>query len=110
MTRSSKELAEAGVPAPAVSFRRWRRERGLTLQSMAHMLGLSFRTLHDYELGHRRGTDATKDKIAAFVERWEHVPAAREALETEVRRTKLRYRAAALARCKARGFRVPDEG
>lgn len=109
MTYSSKELLARGVAAPAVRLRKWRRERGLTRQSMATMLGVSIRTLDEYELGKRAPTDATKDKIAAFIERWQKVPAVREALENEVRRSKMRYRAAALGRCKARGFEVPDE-
>jgi hypothetical protein len=73
---------------------------------MAHMLGVDANTLHRYEMGLIRG--AVGDKIAAFIQRWERVPAAREALEAEVRRSRLRYRAAALARCKARGFAVPE--
>lgn len=103
---STRELLDRGVAPHIVSFRKWRRERGLTRSSMATMIGISVRTLDNYEHARCGAQDATKDKIAAFLARWERVPAARDALEAEVRRTKLRYRAAALARCKARGFKV----
>lgn len=104
MTYSSKELARQGVAPEAVGWRKWRSERGLTLRSMATMVGVDMATIRRSELGETKGKAG--DKIAAFIARWERVPAVREALEAEVRRQKLRYRSAALARCKARGFKV----
>lgn len=76
---------------------------------MATMLGIGEATLYAFETGKRDTTDDVKDAIRAFIERWEKVPAAREALDAEVRRSRLRYRLAALERCKARGFEVPGD-
>lgn len=102
MTKLSKELLAEGHTRGA-GMRKWRRERGLTMRSMAHMLGCCEWTLHHHETGKfvafREELDAA---YTAFVKRWETVPAFRERLEREVHRTKMRYRAAALERHRER--------
>ncbi len=72
---------------------------------MATMLGVDRRTLERLELGQACGPTAAE--FEAFIARWERVPDVRERLEAEVRRTALRYRAAAVARNAARSA-IPD--
>jgi transcriptional regulator with XRE-family HTH domain len=99
MTVSTKELAERGVDP---SWRRWRRDRGLTLRSMAAMLDVDHNTLRRLETGVRVHPH-TILVWQLFVARWENVPEFREGLAEEVHRTKMRYRAAALKRNAERG-------
>jgi DNA-binding XRE family transcriptional regulator len=108
MSYSARELKDRGVAPEAIGWRRWRRERGLTQRAMATMLDMSVRTLVYLEQGVYAEGPAS-DKLAAFIARWSKVPEMQERMAEEARRTKLRYRAAALARCKARGYEVPAE-
>jgi len=78
--------------------RRWRRARGLTITSMAHMLGWSVDLLYRHERGKAKPSAASQACYDAFVKRWERVPEFQAKLAQEVHRTKMRYRAAALAR------------
>jgi len=80
------------------SKRRWRRARGMTITSMAHMLGWSVDRLRKHELGKAKPRAASEATYQAFVQRWERVPEFQAKLAQEVHRTKMRYRAAALAR------------
>lgn len=109
MTMASHELRAKGVAEYVISRRRWRRERGLTIQSMACMIGVSTDTLHRAEIGRQGPSASLRAKIDAFVERWAAVPALQEAVAREAHQLKLRYRAAALGRARARGFNVPGE-
>lgn len=98
-----------GVGPVRVASRRWRRERGLSIVSMATMLGVSASNLHRYEIGamDKRGygvpdDSALAEKYREFVHRWHTVPEAREQLEAQVRRDKLARSVAARVRMKAR--------
>jgi hypothetical protein len=81
---------------------------------MADMIGVTAHTLQNWETGRGceqgsrpRNTSLTR-AIEAFMDRWEKVPEVQEQIAQEVNRSKLRYRAAALARCRQRGYEVPD--
>lgn len=80
------------------SMRRWRSARGLTITSMAHMLGWNPDRLYRHERGKATPCEKSRAEYEAFVKRWEHVPECQAALAEQVHRTKMRYRAAALAR------------
>lgn len=102
---STKELLEAGVAPARVSMRKWRRERGLTVHSMALMLGCRPDVLSRFEIGAQRNGYAIfandgplMRRYQTFVERWEKVPEARAALAEQVHRDRMRRSAAARAR------------
>lgn len=101
MTYSSKELERRGFPPRVISMRRWRRDRGLTMRSMATMLGLTTNQLQKYELQARdmpHQNARTAELVAAFIARWEEVPAAQAALAEVVHRDRLIRSAVASAR------------
>jgi transcriptional regulator with XRE-family HTH domain len=105
MTHTSKELASRGFPPSVISNRKWRRERGMTIRSMAAMLGVSTSTLQTYETQSkaqgRRESQLVEAKYEAFKMRWEHVPEARRQLEEAVHRDRLYRSAVASARRRA---------
>lgn len=107
MTYSTKELAANGVPEKRVGMRRWRKERGLTIRSMACMLEIDPGTLGRYELGKEKCVKLAK-RYEAFIARWQAVPETQRQLDDIVRQQANRYRAAAHARCKARGYEVSE--
>jgi hypothetical protein len=110
MTHTAKELEAMGIAPARIACRRWRRERGLSVVSMAYMIGIHKDTLHRYETAYagKEGYalapehGAAAEAIVAFMERWERVPAAREELERRVHHDRLLRRVAAQARMKAR--------
>lgn len=101
MTYTSKELERRGFPPNVVGVRRWRRARGLTIRSMAIMLGVTANQLHKFETQARdtpRRNKQIGELYEAFVERWAKVPEVQFALEQQVHRDKLARSAVASAR------------
>lgn len=105
MTLSSKEIARLrpDLDPRIVGCRKWRRERGLTVASMATMLGVTPATLHRIE--HGSGGDSA-DEYMHFVARWQRARLVQDEIDEHVHRTKMRYRAAAVARNKHRSDSV----
>lgn len=101
MTHRSIELERLGVHPRRVGVRRWRRARGLTIRSMADMLGITSNALQRWETGlpKPRETDLTRT-IFSFMERWEKVPDVQERIAQENHRQHMRYAAVAFARRK----------
>lgn len=106
VTYIARELKSRGVSEYVLTARKWRRARGLTIRGMACMLDVNAGFLGAVELGRKPASAELRARIDAFVVRWERVPAIQEAVASEVHRSKMRYRAAALGRLRARGVNV----
>lgn len=97
MTYRTIDLALMGIDSQRISMRKWRRERGLTLVSMACMLECKVDSLRRYELGQCPMHDVA-ERYAAFVKRWQKVPETQAKLAEVVHRQTLARSAAARAR------------
>lgn len=71
MTYCSRELADMGVDALLLEWRKWRRAMHLTCAEAGAMAGVTRDWLHRVEVGDAQPSAATRAKLVALMQRWD---------------------------------------